>query len=86
MTINPHLRDSDELLIATMWYHEARLSEGNRSAVDLLNKFINGDLSSAESIRRSRQKIQQDFPELRGQAYKKRQGKLKEETLKELGY
>ena len=86
LTIKPHLRDSDERLIATIWYHEAELLEGDKSAVDLLNHFVDGRLSSTESIRRSRQKIQEDFPNLRGQAYKKRQGKLQEETLKDLGY
>jgi len=82
---HPHLRDSDERLIATIWYNEAGLITGNVSAVDLLNLYINKKLSSPESIRRNRQKIQEEFIYLRGVNYKSRQ-KHQKNVKKELGY
>lgn len=73
---HPHLRDNDNKLIATIW----RLEVGKEnidglSALGFLIYVAEGRLSSAESIRRSRQKIQEDRPELRGTNYNKRQKK-----------
>ena len=82
---HPHLRDSDERLIATIWYNEAGLVNGNVSAVDMLNLYINKKLSSPESIRRNRQKIQEEYISLRGVNYKARQ-KHQKKVKKELGY
>ncbi len=79
---HPHLRDSDEKLTANIWLNESR---GVTTAFDLLNLYANGGLSNAESIRRCRQKIQRENPELRGNTYEKRhanQTKIK----KQLGY
>ena len=85
LTNKPHLRDSDERLIATVWYHEAGMSQNNNLlALDLLNLYIDKKLSSPESIRRSRQKLQQVYPLLRGKAYNKRHNEQVEETLNEL--
>jgi hypothetical protein len=79
---HPHLRDSDEKLTANIWLNESR---GVVTAYDLLNLYANGGLTNAESIRRCRQKIQMENPELRGSSYEKRhakQTKIKEQ----LGY
>lgn len=65
-----HLKDSDEKLIASFWYHE--IGGNNFAAMtahDLLKKFTEGKLTSAESIRRCRQKLQEQHPELRGKMY-----------------
>lgn len=84
LTNFPHLRNSDERLIATVWYHQAGLKEKQMSAVELLNLYIDKQLSSPESIRRSRQKIQELNPELRGVVYNKRHTEQQRETLNEL--
>lgn len=82
----PHLRDDDNKLIASIWYNEANIKMTKISGEDFLHLLADGKLTSSESIRRSRQKIQEDEPDLRGESYKKRQGKLQEETKEELGY
>lgn len=68
-----HLRDSDERLIASFWYYEVGGDRFSKmSAHDLLKQFSEGNLASAESIRRCRQKIQEQNEELRGQSYVRR--------------
>ena len=78
------MRDDDALLIADIW-REQLLELGAKSLYDVLNAIAGKMVYSPESIRRSRQKVQQDNPNLRGKFYKQRH--LKEiEILKELGY
>lgn len=71
-------RDCDNTLIACFWAYEIgqdRLNE--MTAKDLLRSISDGDLPSSESIRRSRQKIQEHQPELRGKKYEARQAEAK---------
>jgi len=70
----PHLRDCDRRLTATVWSKEigGMSALTNLSAYELLNQFVKGKLSSPESIRRARQKIQEEIPDLRGQSYTER--------------
>jgi len=63
---NPSLRDSDNKLIANIWYQE---SGGVENKMDFLRLLADGKLTSSESIRRSRQKIQEKNLELRGKTY-----------------
>lgn len=73
---NPKLRDSDDKLIATIWYNETvKLNEG-LSAKDFLKVLGKGALTSPEAITRARRKAQQHNIDLRGTNY---QGRLKEE-------
>ena len=66
------LRDNDLMLISCIWYYEVpNLDE--LTAYEFLKKFSNGELTHPESIRRSRQKIQEEIPALRGAKYKMRQ-------------
>ena len=61
-------RDSDSLLLARVWKSElgnTTFMTGSR----LLSTIAEGKLTSPESIRRARQKIQQGNPELRGTNY-----------------
>ena len=69
---NGHLRNSDLKLIACIWYSEVP-NINDLTAYEFLQKFSNGELSNPESIRRSRQKVQEEIPALRGTNYKKRQ-------------
>ena len=80
---SPHLKDDDKKLIATIWWHELReLGIDPEPFRRLLDLFVDGSLSNPESIRRTRQKLQQEYPGLRGEIYKKRhqhQEQVKEE-------
>jgi len=84
LTNYKHLRDNDNKLLANIWYFKAkRIEEGG---MDLLYMIANGELPSSESIRRCRQKLQELYPELRGELWNKRhqmQDQIKEE-LKEI--
>lgn len=71
----PHLRDSDNKLIASIWYNESEQSLHNITAHQFLKNFCAGYHSSPESIRRIRQKIQEQEIELRGKSYKERKEK-----------
>lgn len=75
-----HLRNDDHKLIASMYYHMAQLKikDDKYTAMDFLYDFSNGKYPSPESIRRCRQKIQEDQPHLRGSSYKERHSKAKE--------
>jgi hypothetical protein len=79
---NPHLRNSDERLIANIWFNE---SNGVDNKYQFLLLYSQGKLTNAESIRRCRQKIQEECEHLRGTLYFKRQ--LNQDKIKqELGY
>ena len=77
----PHLRDCDNKLIANIWHSQIGKEKAKEySAFDFLASFANGNYISPESIRRVRQKIQEQNPELQGKSYKKR--KVKSEEFK----
>jgi hypothetical protein len=78
----PHLRDSDEKLIANIWFNETPMIS---TKYEFLQNYANGLITNAESIRRCRQKVQMEKSELRGKSYEKRhsnQSRIKNE----LGY
>lgn len=85
---NPRLRDADTSLVSNIWYREIKNLGKNPnkiSAFDFLSIHSEGRLSNSESIRRCRQKLQEEFPELRGQKYEARQnnkGNIKEDLIK----
>lgn len=88
LTNLPHCRDSDSRLIANIWQRQAIAKVGIERYMsmrpdDLLKLFVQGKLSSPESIRRTRQKIQERYPMLRGENYQIRQNhqsKVKQEV------
>lgn len=72
LMVIPETRDNDKLLMVHVWYRQnERLSDTTfrKFAVD----FVEGRYADTESIRRSRQKLQELYPELRGEKYKARQ-------------
>lgn len=84
----PATQDSDMKLLAV--YYERQLSEmkldsDRMSAKEFIRLLFRGDLEHPESIMRSRRKIQEEVPELRGTTYKGRQAKVKE-VKEQLGY
>jgi hypothetical protein len=75
LSANEHLRDNDNKLIANIYLKEIGGVERAKqiSSFDLLTMLASGSLSSTESIMRCRRKLQEDYPELRGQFYEKKQ-------------
>jgi len=82
----PHLRDNDDKLIASVWKnHLGNENVLNMNAIGLLELFASGKLPSPESIRRSRQKLQELNPSYRGVRYLERMAhgaKVKSEIKK----
>ena len=85
----PKLRDSDSKLIARYWFNELEamgLDAEEVTAYELLCMVAASKLSSSETIRRVRRKLQEECPELRGSMYVARKGKIQNEWKKALGY
>ena len=71
---HPETRDSDSKLICWVYsITNPEVLELSFSKVMWNSKFYN--LPSFETIRRTRQKLQHDYPELRGKLYEKRMEK-----------
>jgi len=71
---HPETRDNDRLLIVKVWCEQNH--QLRNSAYEFMSfgiDFIAGKYADTESIRRSRQKIQEQNPELRGTKYSQRQ-------------
>jgi hypothetical protein len=65
----PHLRDSDNKLIATIWKYDLLNMNTHSEEItggQFLFLYAQNQLSNAETIRRVRQKIQEENHELRG--------------------
>lgn len=58
---DPKLRDSDKLLQWRIWAQQGHVMNGSLS----FESFMNHHLISSETIRRTRQKVQENFPDLR---------------------
>ena len=71
----PETRDCDLKLVARYW------NNFDNCHVDVsINQIYNGHVTYFESIRRMRQKLQQDNEDLRGVRYKTRKNKLEKEV------
>ena len=86
LTDHPSLRDSDERLIANIWYNYTK-NVNEIDAITLLSRFAEGKLPSYQSISRCRRKIQEEKPDLRGKKWAKRHSKqqLVKDEIKEIG-
>lgn len=71
---HPETRDCDLKLVSMYW------SEIDGFSDLLPSDIYNGDVTHFESIRRTRQKLQMEFEELRGYKYKVRKNKLEKEV------
>lgn len=77
LTIHPETRDSDQRLICWVYAEtNPEVLKLSFSKVMWNSAFFN--LPSFETIRRTRQKLQHDNPELRGRLYNKRMEKQTE--------
>ena len=73
---HPHLRDSDNKLIATIWkfdFLNMGLNPHDINGIDVLTSYANSELTNTETIRRVRQKLQEENPDLRGTVNEARQ-------------
>ena len=66
----PASRDSDRLLMVEVWSRQAK--EKDLKLADFLIDFLKGEYTNPETIRRTRQKLQQDIPNVRGESYRGR--------------
>ena len=79
------LRDSDEKLMANIWSKYIVIDSVKfLNATDILTMLGRGDLPSYESISRCRRKLQEENPNLRGEKWLARQGKIQDNIKKEL--
>lgn len=82
----PRTKDSDKVLVSQYWSLEMKVmgvdpySISARTFLEMLSK---GDFTGGESITRSRRKLQERYPELRGDSYKKRQEEKELEVRRE---
>ena len=82
----PETQDSDTYLTALIWFKELmKMGWSREDAVRFCKVLKDGKLSHPQSIRRTRQIIQKNEPDLRGKTYNKRQknsNKIKREIVK----
>lgn len=69
LEVNKDSRDCDRLLISIIWSEDSNYIEDKKEFLDML---INGELTSPETIRRCRQRLQEENETLRGYKYKLR--------------
>lgn len=75
LTEQPHLRDDDNKLLASVWYIEIKqrkLIPEKITGFKVLGLIAEKKLSNSESIRRSRAKLQELNVNLRGNIYYER--------------
>lgn len=81
LTDKPKTRDNDSLLIAYVWHSEYM---GDNDVATFLNQLSSGKLTSPETIRRIRQKVQEVNPHLRGSKYNHRHEVLEPKFIDEV--
>jgi hypothetical protein len=80
------LRDSDDMLVAWIWKTQVdKMNYPQLSADKFLQMMAKGMFPSSETITRTRRKVQEETPELRGKKYNERQAK-QSVVKKDLGY
>lgn len=83
LTVSTNSRDDDTFILVTIWNKECD-ALGVDTRKGFLNAYYKKKLTSAESIRRTRQKLQELHPELRGDKYEERQQKIEPEVRDEI--
>lgn len=74
-------RDSDDLLVARFWWDELRVMKVNGKEAPILDFFMlyqEGKMTPAETIERSRRRVNQLHPDTIGLSYKRRAQKEKD--------
>ncbi len=78
----PQFRDDDNVLTAYIWEHE---QDANSNIRSFFQAYSEGRVTRQDYITRVRRKLQENYPELRGKSYEKRQEHTKK-VLDDLGY
>ena len=78
---NKHLRDDDNKLMANIWFSEVK--HKNLTLLQFLEYYSLGKVSNPQSVLRMRRKLQEEFPELRGEKWIERH-KEQENVKKQL--
>jgi len=83
---HPDTRDNDRLLMLKVWsYQNSYLRNRTFTFYSFALDFIDGIYADPESIRRSRQMIQEKIPHLRGSGYQQRK-ELKKTVQSEIKF
>lgn len=69
----PEMRDNDRQLMLNVWAKQDDGLTNGKLFKDFASDFKTGRFADPESIRRTRQKLQELHPELRGRTYNARQ-------------
>ena len=77
-------RDSDDILLATVWFKQIGSEIENLTALDFLKKFSKGRFYKPAGITRCRRKMQEMNPELRGEKYEERKINVTESVKREI--
>lgn len=85
LEIHPATRDNDRLLMIKVWaVQNPKIKSYNTYLlVTWAKDFIKGEYADPESIRRTRQKLQENNANLRGESYYRRKD-LQDDTRKEI--
>lgn len=78
----PKAKDNDRYINCAVWNRE-RLNLGITTLDEFFHAYSDGKLTNHDTITRVRRKLQEEFPELRGTSYNKRQN-LDPEVSKEM--
>lgn len=81
----PKSRDNDMMLVALIWRFELGNEYESTSARELFKKMVNGEVTHFETIRRTRAKLQKEYPQVRGEKYLKRLER-QNDIQEDLGY
>ncbi len=76
---HPKTREDDNLLALKVWAEvEPKLRHKDFTFIEFSSRFLLNEFPSYDSISRARRKLQEEFKELRGMNYRKRQKYTKE--------
>ena len=74
LEVNKDAKDCDRTLLALIWTQDVKdlYIENGLDAPDFLRMLASGELTSSETVRRCRQRLQEENESLRGYKYKLR--------------
>lgn len=82
---HPETRDSDEELVLKVWKEtNPEILNPSFTFWDFARGFKERQYPSIEGIRRSRQRVQEEFPELRGKMYGIRKSEIAKKAKEQL--
>jgi hypothetical protein len=83
LTNSKKAREDDKFIVCCFWKKECSVL-GITDVSGLLNAYHQGKLTNHDSVTRARRKLQELYPELRGENYEQRQNELEPEIREEI--